>query len=152
MSKCATLMNSREFSRLAMALIEEEEKIREIELKTAATMVIQSFWRSVLVRRRWQKMRVGFVALQKLYRKRLQSREGDLWRQFRNSEKKFQLELEEFRDRRQQQEKIYESIRQTPSSQLTNLSFKNSDASLKPKSAVNQLIFSSFTNYQVAFS
>ena len=38
-------MNSRDFSRLAMILIEEEEKIREIELKTTAAILIQSFWR-----------------------------------------------------------------------------------------------------------
>ena len=47
-SKCSTLMNSRDFSRLAMILIEEEEKIREIELKTTAAILIQSFWREII--------------------------------------------------------------------------------------------------------
>ena len=41
-------MNSRDFSRLAMILIEEEEKIREIELKTTAAILIQSFWREII--------------------------------------------------------------------------------------------------------
>ena len=40
-------MSSRDVSRLAMVLNEEEERIREIELKTAAAIVIQSFWRKV---------------------------------------------------------------------------------------------------------
>ena len=41
-------MNSREFSRLAMHLVEKEEKIRELQLRTAAAIVIQAFWKSVL--------------------------------------------------------------------------------------------------------
>ena len=123
-------MNSREFSRFAMVLIEEEEKVREMELRTAAAIVIQSFWRSILQQRKWQKIRNGFIKLQKLYRRKLQNREADLWREFRASERKFNLELNEMKERRRLQEKIYESIRQTPSSQL-NLLFsqeKNSAA------------------------
>ena len=123
-------MNSREFSRFAMVLIEEEEKVREMELRTAAAIVIQSFWRSILQQRKWQKIRNGFIKLQKLYRRKLQNREAYLWREFRASERKFNLELNEMKERRRLQEKIYESIRQTPSSQL-NLLFsqeKNSAA------------------------
>ena len=41
-------MSSRDVSRLAMVLNEEEERIREIELKTAAAIIIQSFWRKVV--------------------------------------------------------------------------------------------------------
>ena len=42
-------MNSREFSRLAMSLIDEEEKIRELELRTTAAVIIQSFWRQKII-------------------------------------------------------------------------------------------------------
>ena len=121
MSKCSTLMNSREFSRFAMILIEEEGKVREIELRTAAAIVIQSFWRQILQQRKWLKIRNGFIQLQKLYRRKLQNREGDLWREFRASERKFNLELNELKERRKLQEKIYENICKTPSSQLNLL-------------------------------
>jgi hypothetical protein len=118
MSKCSTMMNSRDFSRLAMVLIEKEEKLREIELKTAASVVIQATWRSVLARRKWLKMQSGFTKLQRIFRQRLQGREGDLWRQLRQSEKLFEADLEILKEKRRCQEKIFESIRQTPSSQL----------------------------------
>lgn len=125
-------MNSREFSKLAMNLTEAEEKIRELELKTAAVVVIQSFWRAILIRRKWISMRSGFLALQKCYRKRLQSREGDLWKQFRDSERKFQCELGELNERRRLQEKIYENIRQTPSHKLGALiSHEKAEAAIK---------------------
>ncbi len=114
-------MNSRDFSRLAMVLIEEEEKVREIELKTAAAIIIQSFWRAIIQQRKWQKMKNGFVQLQSLFRRKLRNREGDLWRDFRASERKFNLELRALKEKRQVQEKMLESIRKTPASQMNLL-------------------------------
>lgn len=121
-------MNSRDFSRLAMALIDEEEKLREMELRSAAAVLIQSFWRSILQQRNWTKMRKGFIQLQKAFRKKLQHRETDLWRQFRASERQFNLELNALKERRRFQEKIFESIRQTPSSQLNLLFSREKEA------------------------
>lgn len=152
MSKSSTLMNSRDFSRLAMVLIEEEEKLRQMELKSAAAVIIQSFWRyilirifgpnsscdsfldcrSILQRRKWIKLRTGFMQLQKLYRKKLQSREGDLWKEFRASERRFNLHLNALKEKRKMQEKLFESIRKTPSSQLNLLySREKEEAALK---------------------
>ena len=128
MSKCSTLMNSREFSRLAMILIEKEEKIREMQLRTAAAIIIQSFWRSVLQQKKWKKMRSGFVQLQKLFRKKMYSRESDLWRNFRASERKFNVELNALKEKRKLQEKIFENIRKTPSSQLNLLFSQEKEA------------------------
>ena len=128
MSKCSTLMNSREFSRLAMILIEEEEKIREMQLRTAAAIIIQSFWRSVLQQKKWKKMRSGFVQLQKLFRKKMYNRESDLWRNFRASERKFNVELNALKEKRKLQEKIFENIRKTPSSQLNLLFSQEKEA------------------------
>ena len=128
MSKCSTLMNSREFSRLAMILIEKEEKIREMQLRTAAAIIIQSFWRSVLQQKKWKKMRSGFVQLQKLFRKKMYNRESDLWRNFRASERKFNVELNALKEKRKLQEKIFENIRKTPSSQLNLLFSQEKEA------------------------
>ena len=128
MSKCSTLMNSREFSRLAMILIEEEEKIREMQLRTAAAIIIQSFWRSVLQQKKWKKMKSGFVQLQKLFRKKMYNRESDLWRNFRASERKFNVELNALKEKRKLQEKIFENIRKTPSSQLNLLFSQEKEA------------------------
>ena len=64
-------MNSREFSRFAMTLVEEEEKIRELQLRTAAAIIIQAFWRSILQRRKFKKIQNGFIQLQKLFRKKM---------------------------------------------------------------------------------
>ena len=121
-------MNSREFSRLAMILIEEEEKIREMQLRTAAAIIIQSFWRSVLQQKKWKKMRSGFVQLQKLFRKKMYNRESDLWRNFRASERKFNVELNALKEKRKLQEKIFENIRKTPSSQLNLLFSQEKEA------------------------
>lgn len=140
MSKCSTLMNSREFSKLALDLSEREEKIRELELKTAAAVVIQLFWRTILARRKWTKMRSGFIALQNCYRKRLQGREGELWKQFRASERKFQTELKELTERRKFQEKVYESIRLTPSHQLGSLFLANKREEIATKAQVTRWI------------
>ena len=128
MSKCSTLMNSREFSRLAMILIEKEEKIREMQLRTAAAIIIQSFWRSVLQQKKWKKMKSGFDQLQKLFRKKMYNRESDLWRNFRASERKFNVELNALKEKRKLQEKIFENIRKTPSSQLNLLFSQEKEA------------------------
>ncbi len=112
-------MNSRDISKLAMTLIGEEERLREIELKSAACVVIQSAWRGQLTRRKWLVMKRGFEAMQKLYRKRLQGKEGDLWKKLRESENEFQAELEILKERRQTQEAIYRDLQQTPASKLT---------------------------------
>jgi len=128
MSKCSTLMNSREFSRFAMTLVEEEEKIRELQLRTAAAIIIQAFWRSILQRRKFKKIQNGFIQLQKLFRKKMRSRENDLWRNFRASERKFNVELNALKEKRKLQEKIFESIRRTPSSQLNLLFSQEKEA------------------------
>ena len=74
-----------------MILVAEDEKVREIELRTAAAIIIQSFWRQIMTRRKWTKMRKGFVELQKRFRKRLHGRENDLWKQLRESEREFEV-------------------------------------------------------------
>ena len=121
-------MNSREFSRFAMTLVEEEEKIRELQLRTAAAIIIQAFWRSILQRRKFKKIQNGFIQLQKLFRKKMRSRENDLWRNFRASERKFNVELNALKEKRKLQEKIFESIRKTPSSQLNLLFSQEKEA------------------------
>ena len=115
-------MNSREFSRLAMNLIDEEEKIRELELRTTAAIVIQSFWRSILAQRKWTKMKQGFIALQQLYRKKIHSRETKIWRKLKSSEREFQIKLNALKERRKIQEKIFQDLKQKPSGQFQNTS------------------------------
>ena len=132
-------MNSREFSRLAMHLVEKEEKIRELQLRTAAAIVIQAFWKSVLQKRKWIKMKNGFIQLQKLFRKKTYNRENELWRNFRASERKFNVELNALKEKRKLQEKIFESIRKTPSSQL-NLLFSGEKEGAAKKIQVSLLV------------
>ena len=132
-------MNSREFSRLAMHLVEKEEKIRELQLRTAAAIVIQAFWKSVLQKRKWIKMKSGFIQLQKLFRKKTYNRENELWRNFRASERKFNVELNALKEKRKLQEKIFESIRKTPSSQL-NLLFSGEKEGAAKKIQVSLLV------------
>ena len=132
-------MNSREFSRLAMHLVEKEEKIRELQLRTAAAIVIQAFWKSVLQKRKWIKMKNGFIQLQKLFRKKTYNRENELWRNFRASERKFNVELNTLKEKRKLQEKIFESIRKTPSSQL-NLLFSGEKEGAAKKIQVSLLV------------
>ena len=132
-------MNSREFSRLAMHLVEKEEKIRELQLRTAAAIVIQAFWKSVLQKRKWIKMKSGFIQLQKLFRKKTYNRENELWRNFRASERKFNVELNALKEKRKLQEKIFESIRKTPSSQL-NLLFSGEKEGAAKKILVSLLV------------
>ena len=132
-------MNSREFSRLAMHLVEKEEKIRELQLRTAAAIVIQAFWKSVLQKRKWIKMKSGFIQLQKLIRKKTYNRENELRRNFRASERKFNVELNALKEKRKLQEKIFESIRKTPSSQL-NLLFSGEKEGAAKKIQVSLLV------------
>ena len=132
-------MNSREFSRLAMHLVEKEGKIRELQLRTAAAIVIQAFWKSVLQKRKWIKMKSGFIQLQKLFRKKTYNRENELWRNFRASERKFNVELNALKEKRKLQEKIFESIRKTPSSQL-NLLFSGEKEGAAKKIQVSLLV------------
>ena len=104
-----------------MILISEEEKIREIELRTAAVIIIQSFWRKIRTQRQWIKMKRGFIILQKIFRKRLHNQETDLSRQLKESEKEFETVLQAVKEKRRKQEIIFDSIRNTPSYKLNNL-------------------------------
>ena len=73
-------------------------------------------------------MKSGFVQLQKLFRKKMYNRESDLWRNFRASERKFNVELNALKEKRKLQEKIFENIRKTPSSQLNLLFSQEKEA------------------------
>ena len=76
-------MKSRNVARIAMILGVEEEKLREIELQTAATLIIQAFWRMIVQRRKYHRIRDGFVKLQCLVRRTLRTRENILLDQFK---------------------------------------------------------------------
>ena len=72
-------------------------------------------------------MKRGFIALQKLYRKKLHSRETDLWRQLKVSEREFQIKLNILKEKRKTQEKIYENLKHTPSGQFQNAFFNRNN-------------------------
>merc|ERR1711953_225645 len=114
-------MKSRNVARIAMILGVEEEKLREIELQTAATLIIQAFWRMIVQRRKYHRIRDGFVKLQCLVRRTLRTRENILLDQFKTSEKEFEIQLQAVKERRKKQEQVFESIKNTPSYKLNTL-------------------------------
>ena len=114
-------MKSRNVARIAMILGAEEEKVREIELKTAAALIIQAFWRMIVQRRKYHRIRDGFVKLQCLVRRTLRTRENILLEQFKTSEKDFEMQLQAVKERRRKQERVFESIKNTPSHKLNAL-------------------------------
>ena len=84
-------------------------------------------------------MKSGFIQLQKLFRKKTYNRENELWRNFRASERKFNVELNTLKEKRKLQEKIFESIRKTPSSQL-NLLYSGEKEGAAKKIQVSLLV------------
>ena len=66
-------------------------------------------------------MKRGFVALQKLIRKKLHRHETEIWRQLQTSEREFQIKLRGLKERRQMQEKIFDDLKHTPSDQFQNV-------------------------------
>ena len=58
-------------------------------------------------------------------REKLQGREGDLWKKLRQSERSFEDELDQLKERRRAQEAIFEDLKQTPASQLTAFFIKD---------------------------
>ena len=120
-SNCSTLMKSKTVARVAMILVAEEERLREIELRTAAALIIQAFWRKIIQQRKYRKMRRGFIKLQAIAKRKLRTRENKLLEQFKASEKEFEMQLQAVKERRRKQELRFESIKNTPSHKLNVL-------------------------------
>ena len=86
-------------------------------------------------------MKRGFVALQKIVRKKLQKHETEIWRQLKTSEREFQIKLRGLKERRQMQEKIFDDLKHTPSDQFQNAFLVTNEFSFKqPRKKYSQEI------------